>query len=64
MEYGFDNPDSARPAPEVLKAVVRANQNAGNLRRGDSHRSAGGRTEHDSPRGGPNNLGRPSIYLA
>ena len=27
MEYGFDNPDSARPAPEVLKAVVRANQN-------------------------------------
>jgi hypothetical protein len=46
------DPDSARPAPEVLKAVVRVHQkHRGNLRRGHSHRSTGGRTDHTPPCG-------------
>ena len=40
------DPDSASPAPEVMKAIVRANQNLrGNLWRGYSHRSTGGWTD-------------------
>ena len=41
----FD-PDAASPAPDVLKAIVRAPEHRGNLRRGHSHRSTGGRTVH------------------
>ena len=46
------DPDSASPAPEVLKAVVRVHQkHRGNLRRGHSHLSTGGRTDHTPPCG-------------
>jgi hypothetical protein len=43
------DPDSASPAPEVLKAGRSCEpEQRGNLRRGHSHRSTGGRTDHIS----------------
>ena len=58
------DPDSARPAPEVLKAVVRANQNhRGNLRLGHSHRATGGRTARTPPRGGRRQINRSGESL-
>lgn len=46
------DPDSATPAPEMLKAVVRRNQNnAGIYGRGHSHRPAGARADRNAPCG-------------
>ena len=45
------DPDSARPAPEVLKAVVRVQpEQRGNLRHGHPHRPTGSRTDRVLPR--------------
>jgi uncharacterized protein YcbX len=43
------DPESARPAPEMLKAVVRANQNNAGIYGGYLHRATRGRTDHTPP---------------